>query len=634
MLSFWMVLDAWAQASHSITLNSAIINGQDITTQRMIVVDPGQSLSGRIEVAAHHGNGPQEVVPVAATPNWRWGDFASNAQIFTELDPKMSQETQAYAYVLPDGLTAPDIPGTYYIGIFNGSVQSTEQLLSCDGFPLLAPPVYFWDEEALGLPTAPDVASWPMDFWEQAMTGEHVEGFPLCQEDGCGNGYYGGAAIRVIVLDVMDIEPEADTFISSSTRLTWVGSRRVMERYVNYGTNGGLSVIRGINGFGGSFLDWRGTLIRFDLSDIPESAQVEEAELFLYHYSVWGELISIHRMTKEWSEREATWYQPCQNCELWWAGWDEGNYVKGPTDTQRITGIDQWFSWDVTADVQSFMEGTPNYGWFLKSAEVRGSDWTSASFYSKDVIHGEWVPYLRVRLYVPPPEVTFMADPETIPAGGLSTLTWTTAHAENVAITPGIGSVALKGFMIVSPSVTTTYTLTATGRGGTTSKSVTVVVTSTPPEVTLTAVPDSIQFGESSTLSWSSTNAVSATLDPGIGEVPVSGSIEVFPTETTTYTIEVTGPGGSASASATVTVIYPSPTVTISADPSTILPGQSSTLTWSSTYADTCVLEPDVGAVAINGSVSVSPRRTTTYTMTATGSGGTATAQVEITVIR
>jgi carbon monoxide dehydrogenase subunit G len=188
--------------------------------------------------------------------------------------------------------------------------------------------------------------------------------------------------------------------------------------------------------------------------------------------------------------------------------------------------------------------------------------------------------------------------------------------------------------MIVSPSVTTTYTLTATGRGGTTSKSVTVVVTSTPPEVTLTAVPDSIQFGESSTLSWSSTNAVSATLDPGIGEVPVSGSIEVFPTETTTYTIEVTGPGGSASASATVTVIYPSPTVTISADPSTILPGQSSTLTWSSTYADTCVLEPDVGAVAINGSVSVSPRRTTTYTMTATGSGGTATAQVEITVIR
>jgi carbon monoxide dehydrogenase subunit G len=154
------------------------------------------------------------------------------------------------------------------------------------------------------------------------------------------------------------------------------------------------------------------------------------------------------------------------------------------------------------------------------------------------------------------------------------------------------------------------------------------------PEVTLTAVPDAIQFGESSTLSWSSTNAVSATLNPGIGEVPVNGSIVVFPTETTTYTINVTGPGGSASASATVTVIYPSPTVTISGDPSTILPRQSSTLTWSSTYADTCVIEPDVGAVATNGSVSVSPRRTTTYTITATGSGGTATAQVEITVIR
>jgi hypothetical protein len=74
------------------------------------------------------------------------------------------------------------------------------------------------------------------------------------------------------------------------------------------------------------------------------------------------------------------------------------------------------------------------------------------------------------------------------------------------------------------------------------------------PTVTLSAEPAAISRGESATLRWSSTNATSASLAPGIGDVPVNGSREVSPTETTTYTITVTGPGGQASKSATVTV--------------------------------------------------------------------------------
>ena len=81
---------------------------------------------------------------------------------------------------------------------------------------------------------------------------------------------------------------------------------------------------------------------------------------------------------------------------------------------------------------------------------------------------------------------------------------------------------------------------------------------SPPPTVRLSASPASIERGRSATLTWSSTNAVSATLTPGIGSVPVSGSRNVSPVSTTTYRITVRDAGGrSASATATVTVTEP-----------------------------------------------------------------------------
>ena len=77
------------------------------------------------------------------------------------------------------------------------------------------------------------------------------------------------------------------------------------------------------------------------------------------------------------------------------------------------------------------------------------------------------------------------------------------------------------------------------------------------PTVTLSASPSSIDLGQSATLSWSSTNAESAMITPGIGKVPTSGSRRVTPMRTTTYRITVRSVGGqtqTAMASATVTV--------------------------------------------------------------------------------
>jgi hypothetical protein len=69
-----------------------------------------------------------------------------------------------------------------------------------------------------------------------------------------------------------------------------------------------------------------------------------------------------------------------------------------------------------------------------------------------------------------------------------------------------------------------------------------------------------------------------------------------------------------------------------SASPSTINQGESSTLTWSVSKADTVTITPDVGPVASSGSTSVSPAVTTNYILTATNSAGSVTATATVNV--
>jgi peptidoglycan-associated lipoprotein len=74
------------------------------------------------------------------------------------------------------------------------------------------------------------------------------------------------------------------------------------------------------------------------------------------------------------------------------------------------------------------------------------------------------------------------------------------------------------------------------------------------------------------------------------------------------------------------------PTVTLTADPTSINKGESSTLHWSSTNATQLTIAPEVGAVAPEGSTKVSPSDSVTYTITASGPGGSADSTVRVTV--
>jgi len=62
-----------------------------------------------------------------------------------------------------------------------------------------------------------------------------------------------------------------------------------------------------------------------------------------------------------------------------------------------------------------------------------------------------------------------------------------------------------------------------------------------------------------------------------------------------------------------------------SVDVNTITEGESATLSWEVTDADSVTISHGIGEVDISGSQTVSPEETTTYILTATNSAGNVT---------
>jgi len=152
------------------------------------------------------------------------------------------------------------------------------------------------------------------------------------------------------------------------------------------------------------------------------------------------------------------------------------------------------------------------------------------------------------------------------------------------------------------------------------------------PTITLNASPGTVTSGTSTMLSWNAKNASSVNIS-GLGSFPASGSVKVTPTATTTYTATAAGPGGTTTSSTVVSVTTsgPKPTVTLSAQPSSIAPGSSAVLSWTTTNT-TLVSIAGVGTFGATGSANVTPSATSTYTATATGPGGTAASSTTVTV--
>jgi hypothetical protein len=183
------------------------------------------------------------------------------------------------------------------------------------------------------------------------------------------------------------------------------------------------------------------------------------------------------------------------------------------------------------------------------------------------------------------------------------------------------------------------FRLTVTDSGGLSSSALARVSTtgSQPAQVVrFDASPANITAGQASTLTWIVQGATGVSINNGVGNVANSGSTQVTPAATTTYTLTATGPTGPITATATVTVgaggVGNPQIIRFEANPLSIQPGQQSTLSWTTSGATTVSIS-GVGAVTPNGSTSVSPTQTTTYTLTATSADGrSVTSPITITV--
>src|ERR1700680_1208186 len=87
------------------------------------------------------------------------------------------------------------------------------------------------------------------------------------------------------------------------------------------------------------------------------------------------------------------------------------------------------------------------------------------------------------------------------------------------------------------------------------------------PTASLSANPNTVQQGQSTTLTWETTGATDVSID-GIGAVQASGSQQVTPTESTTYHLAAKGAGGTQEATARVTVTEAPPPPPPAAGPS------------------------------------------------------------------
>ena len=81
------------------------------------------------------------------------------------------------------------------------------------------------------------------------------------------------------------------------------------------------------------------------------------------------------------------------------------------------------------------------------------------------------------------------------------------------------------------------------------------------PTASISVSPDTIQAGQSATLSWQTSNATDVSID-GIGAVQPSGSQQVNPTDSTTYHLTAKGSGGTQDATTRLTVGPPSAATT------------------------------------------------------------------------
>ena len=241
----------------------------------------------------------------------------------------------------------------------------------------------------------------------------------------------------------------------------------------------------------------------------------------------------------------------------------------------------------------------------------------------------------------PMPSVSLQTSAQSVSAGSTVDLTWSSENATECSASDGwTGVRALSGAETTAAlTETSTFTLTCSGPGGSSSATETVIVTSVvaAPTITISTDPSTVQSGETTQLTWMATDATSCSASGSwSGERELSGTVTSAPlTSNALFRLVCVGPGGSTLDVATVTVEQvPPPTVSLAAASTTVDTAAETTLSWTSANATSCT-----ASGAWNGARETSGSQSTgaltsdaTFTLTCTGEGGSASDSVTVTV--
>ncbi len=211
----------------------------------------------------------------------------------------------------------------------------------------------------------------------------------------------------------------------------------------------------------------------------------------------------------------------------------------------------------------------------------------------------------------PDPVILVSANPSSIcegdaallSASGLSSFTWSPGGQT----TPDI---------LVTPTVTTTYTVSGTAANGCSGQSEITVTVNALPQVSVLPVSSFICYGD--TVQLTAAGAISYSWSPATGlSNTVTADPLASPLLTTTYTVTGQNAAGCSASATSLVTVFPQVSVSAVADPPVICAGESAQLSVTGLSSFTWL----PGGQSVSP-INVTPSGSTVYTVTGTDNNG------------